>query len=211
MFTDIKFYTYHTQILEMQKLANNVIDKLSWKNIIEDLRKKNPNTQNKKDTWYLMLKNKDESFINTSTDGLDTLSDIDENMDVSWIFLKIFDNELSIKNKDLFHSSLSDYLENFNQIFNTMDGVINSGFHFVFKNTKVPPHNDYEESKWYHILIVLGKDTEDVTLFLSNCSVPLKNQDIIVFDAKYDHYLENRSNKDFICLVLQVESQFFKA
>lgn len=202
----MKFYK---RVSEIRELAEAVVKHIPLSDIVEDLRTKKLTGPGLTETWYLMLHNKEDSFINTSNEGLEVLTDVKESTDLSWIYLKVTDDQLPENCKHLRHPLILPHITELADLIENTEEVTASGFHCVLKNSVLPVHDDYDKPKWCHILIALG-EVQDVDLILSTKRIHLKNRDIVIFNPNEEHSIENNSDRDFICLVLQVEIIFYK-
>lgn len=208
MLKNIQSYRYQKEIDLLQQLSTNSVNSIDWSALIKELRC-SQETKGLTETWYLVMKNNNDAFVNSSNDGLEVIEDENDGMDISWLFIKMFDISVSKEEQKLFHPSIIQHTEKLTDIIKSIEGVIHVGFHFILPNSRIPPHTDYEESKWYHILITPDISIEGVTMTLSDTTFDLNRNQVVVFDAAKPHSIENKSDNSFVCLVLMVESEYF--
>ena len=209
MLKNIQSYRYQNEIYQLQQLSNDVVRVIPWNDVIQDLRTRPPVPEGSTETWYLVMKNEKDSFVNSSNEGLEPIEEENDNMDISWLFIKIFDRSLSEEKYQYFHPLTIQHTSRLTNIVQGMKGVVTVGFHFVLPNSKIPPHTDYDKSNWYHILITPDIDIHDVTMSLPGTTFKLERNQIVIFDASNLHSIENKSKDNFVCLVLMVESEYF--
>jgi hypothetical protein len=206
MLKDPETYLDYTHLLPLFDKAKMVIDDLNL-SYVEELLLSDVLIGSDDETWFKVKVKDGKQYYRSNSADEQQVEILSDGKEVSWLLINLFDSSWSTETK------INRFLESkFDEVIKyakDLPGVNNLCVHIAKPNTLIQAHCDYSsDDNFMNLVMVLRADGSLLTVDKQKHS--LDTGKIFLFDASYEHSVDNAADVEFIVLALRIYKNFIK-